>query len=250
VKEADKAALAKALGASRRVELSGSKPAGPLDLLSLREEFDRRLRSSGGRPTDPSWTVSRQVPFKEVSWERLRAVADEVGRVGPRVGPAQVAALLVERSLEDETDWREVLHRSRELPLLPERDAAAAAGVTYRQFDHWYAKGWLFPARRRGRLADFSVDEVMRARWLRAVPQISRDTLAPLMREQDIGHRFLVATDTTEVTTARSRHQLLDLIERPGDHTVIDQVALRRPLLVNVPEPEEETRGRPVRKVG
>ena len=53
------------------VEVSPKTIGGPLDLLALREEFNQRLRSSGGRPTDPAWTVTRLVPFKEDNWTRL-----------------------------------------------------------------------------------------------------------------------------------------------------------------------------------
>src|ERR1700690_2298822 len=115
MKVEDKARLAEGLGASRVVEVDQGKIGGPLDMLALREEFNERLQSSGGRPTDPSWKVSRQVPFKEESWSRLQDIASEVGGSGRRVGPAQVAALLIENSLEelDTVRWWDTLHQSR-----------------------------------------------------------------------------------------------------------------------------------------
>jgi len=223
----EEAAFAKAIGAST---VAPVRPAvtGPLDVLALREEVGRRLRSTGGRPTDPAWGLSRQVPFKEVTWERLRSIADEVGRSGPRVGPAQVAALLVESSLEDETEWHRVLHASSDLPLLDERDAASRSGVTYRQFDDWLRRGWIVPASRSGRIASFSVDETMRVRWLRTVPKSARAEATGPIHQQDLTQRFLVTVNGTSLTTARSRRELLDLIEQGGDYTVIDQLAERR----------------------
>jgi hypothetical protein len=46
------------------VDLPGLPSAGPLDLLQLRAEVAARLKSSGGRPTDPNWDVQRLVPFQ------------------------------------------------------------------------------------------------------------------------------------------------------------------------------------------
>jgi hypothetical protein len=43
----------KALGAQRSFPVDGLPSQGPLDLLQLRDELGRRLRSSGGRSTTP-----------------------------------------------------------------------------------------------------------------------------------------------------------------------------------------------------
>ena len=80
MKKEDKSRIAEALGASRVVEI-GPKTIG--GLLALREEFNQRLRSSGGRPTDPAWTVTRLVAFKEDNWTRLQDLASEIGVSGP-----------------------------------------------------------------------------------------------------------------------------------------------------------------------
>lgn len=220
--------LAQALGAVQAERVVAAK--GPLDVIALREELSRRLRSSGGRPTDPSWTLARQVPFKDATWERLRSIADEIGQAGPRAGPAQVAALLVERSLEDEAEWRRVLVESADLPLLAEHSAADRAGVSYRQFDDWFRRGWLVPASRRGRLTKFSVDESMRARWFLKIPAQRRESVAIEVRRADLSHRYLVFLSEGVATTARSRRHLVDLLEATGDATVVDQLHLRRAL--------------------
>lgn len=91
--------LAKALGASRRMTLPAGLGEGPLGLLALRQEVDARLRSSGGRPTDPEWTVRRVVPFRREGWTELELFAARLTESGRTVSPAQLAAILIERGL-------------------------------------------------------------------------------------------------------------------------------------------------------
>jgi hypothetical protein len=121
------------------------------------------------------------------------------------------------------------------------------AGVTYRQFDDWLRRGWIIPASRAGRVASFSVDETMRVRWLRVVPKPARADMASLIHQQDLGRRFLITINGTSLTTARSRRDLLDLIEQGGDHNVIDQLAERRALVADDSSKEVE-HGAPVRR--
>jgi hypothetical protein len=243
MKTEDKARLAEELGASRVVEVDQRRIGGPLDMLALREEFSERLQSSGGRPTDPSWRVSRQVPFKEESWSRLQEIAGEVGVSGRRVGPAQVAALLIENSLEEleVARWRDTLERSRKIPLLSAPDAAEAAGVTYNQFDDWVQRGWLVPAGRRGRQRFFSSDEIVRANWLRsnAMTPVKLDEVIEDIRGSDLSARYLVVTNSQTVRTASSRTQLHRILEVPGSHLVIDQLPERRRLLGLPPFPDD-----------
>ena len=235
MKSEDKARLAKGLGATRVVEVDQRKIGGPLDMLALREEFKQRLQSSGGRPTDPSWKVSRQVPFKAESWSRLQDIASEVGGSGRRVGPAQVAALLIENSLEELEDarWRDTLDQSRQIPLLSEPEAAEAAGVTYNQFDDWAQRGWLVPAGRRGRQRSFGADEIVRANWLRSIAATPAkvDEVIEDIRGCDLSNRYLVVTNSKTARTASSRTQLYRILEVPGSHLVIDQLPERRRLL-------------------
>lgn len=243
MKKEEKVRIAEALGASKVVEVGTNKIGGPLDLLALREEFGRRLRSSGGRPTDPAWTVSRQVPFKDDSWSRLQGLASEVGATGRRVGPAQVAALLIESSLEelDDEEWVRTLTDSRETPLLSEPAAAEAAVVSYNQFDDWVQRGWIVPAARRGRQVSFSADEVIRAIWLRSIAQVGATAVAAAVadvRGSDLTARYLIVTNAENVRTARSRPQLYRALEAPGSHLVIDQLPERRRLLGLPPLPD------------
>ena len=92
--------IAEALGADRVVALERLPSGGPLDLLELRAEVGRRLRSTGGRPTDPDWNVRRLVPFRREGWNDLERLAERFGREGQHVSPGQLAAVLIERGLE------------------------------------------------------------------------------------------------------------------------------------------------------
>lgn len=104
--------IRQALGASQVVPLAELPSQGPLDLLQLRSELSRRLRSSGGRPTDPEWSVRRIVPFKNRAWQELERLAAQCGDQGQRVSPSQLAALLIERGLEE-------LRKSQAKAILP-----------------------------------------------------------------------------------------------------------------------------------
>lgn len=93
--------IRQALGARRVVAINRLPSQGPLDLLQLRAELGRRLRSSGGRPSDPEWTVRRLIPFKPEEWQELERLAEQCGQEGQRLSPSQLAAVLIERGLEE-----------------------------------------------------------------------------------------------------------------------------------------------------
>lgn len=226
--------LAKRLGASR-VQKLGEKPRkSPLGLLHLQSEISNRLQSSGGRPTDPSWTVTRQVPFRSETWEELKNAAEELGDQRRRVGPAQVAAILVEQGLgrSHSREWDSILEASRALSLLGAPDAADAAGVTYSQLDQWAHSGRINVTKRVGRIRKFDADEVVRARVLRRFAQLGFPVsgIAPQLRELDLSVRFVVARfdeDLPRVETTASLHGVTDEAT-----VVIDQEPIRRSLLV------------------
>jgi hypothetical protein len=91
--------IAEALGASRVVPLERLPSQGPLDLVELRTEVQGRLRSTGGRPTDPDWDIRRLVPFRKEDWRELERLAKMCETEGQRVSPSQLAALLIERGV-------------------------------------------------------------------------------------------------------------------------------------------------------
>jgi hypothetical protein len=93
--------IRQALGAQRVVPVTGLPSQGPLDLLQLRAELNRRLCSSGGRPSDPEWTIRRLVPFKQAEWQELERLAEQCAQQGQRLSPSQLAAVLIERGIDE-----------------------------------------------------------------------------------------------------------------------------------------------------
>lgn len=91
--------IATALGASRVIKISTRKAKGPLGWLWLAQAVQNRLISSGGRPSDPSWDTKRLVPFSKRTWRHLADEAKAISARGRKVGPAQLAAILIEGSL-------------------------------------------------------------------------------------------------------------------------------------------------------
>jgi hypothetical protein len=89
-----------ALGASRSFAVE-SKPHGPYGVAALLDELQNRLVSRGGRPSDPGPTIRRLVPIKKQVWRSLKAQAAFLSNRGKRVSPAQLAALLVEKSVSE-----------------------------------------------------------------------------------------------------------------------------------------------------
>ncbi len=93
--------IAQSLGSSKVAPLRGGRSRGPLDLLALRAEAQRRLQSSGGRPSDPAWDFSRQVPFKAADWKALEELAAAASTETRSLSAGQLAAMLVERGLSE-----------------------------------------------------------------------------------------------------------------------------------------------------
>lgn len=92
------------LGASVRFPIRVGH--APWDLYKLLDMLKGRVRpgKSGGRPTNGEWTIRRLVGFRSRTWQRLRRLAEaSERRGGPRLSPAQIAAFLIEDSL-DRTD--------------------------------------------------------------------------------------------------------------------------------------------------
>jgi DNA-binding transcriptional MerR regulator len=226
--------LANALGAARVVDVE-RRVGGPLDLLALREEIGTRLRSSGGRPTDPAWTVARQVPFKRESWDQLQELADQVGTSQRRVGAAQLAAILVEYGLEEvQTEqWTDIREASQAAPLLTASEAAEAAGISFRQLEAWRKYGYITPARVQGRRRWFSIDAVVRMIWLRSLSDLTREkpSLTEQMSRADLSARYLIVTNGETVRTTQASSEVLTVLTEPGFHHVIDQLQLRLRLL-------------------
>lgn len=58
-----------------------------------------RLISWDGRPRDPHWDTKQLVPFSRQVWKRLVQEADRISKTGFRVGPTQLAAIMIEEAL-------------------------------------------------------------------------------------------------------------------------------------------------------
>lgn len=80
----------------RRLEPSPSAP-----VLALQLELQRRLVSSGGRPSDQATTFRRLITLRRTVWKDLRLQAARLSNVGPRVSAGHLAALLIERGLAE-----------------------------------------------------------------------------------------------------------------------------------------------------
>ena len=92
--------LAAALGASRSFAVT-NRPHGPFGVAALLDEIKTRLVSRGGRPSDPGPTIRRLVPIKKRVWSNLKAQASYLSSHGKHVSPAQLAAMLVEKSVSE-----------------------------------------------------------------------------------------------------------------------------------------------------
>lgn len=112
----DPAAVAKALGSAGAVDIGLQGFSIPLDALALVDRFNARLRSTGGRPTDPDWTLTRRIPFKSETWRALQQTADSLSlSTGHKVSASQIGAELIEQGLSQLSGLdklEEVAHRA------------------------------------------------------------------------------------------------------------------------------------------
>jgi len=89
----------RALGAEAPTKV-GRLPTDPTAAYGVALEIRERLLSSGGRPTDPAWTVVRKVPMRPETWEKLTTMSAAIERTGIHVAPGQIAAITLERAVE------------------------------------------------------------------------------------------------------------------------------------------------------
>ncbi len=89
------------LGASVRFPVKVGH--APWDMYKLLDALKARLKpgKGTGRPTDEDWTVRRLVGFRSRTWKRLQHLAEASAKKGgPRLSPAQIAAFLIEETLD------------------------------------------------------------------------------------------------------------------------------------------------------
>jgi hypothetical protein len=94
--------IAEALGATVVGEIP-DMGGGAFGMSRLAAILRARLEPSQGRrpgrPSDPLWTVQRKVPMSQETLERLTQLAASISTAERRVSPMQVAAQLLEDSL-------------------------------------------------------------------------------------------------------------------------------------------------------
>jgi hypothetical protein len=99
-KSVDVSKIGAALGASRSFKIM-AEPHGPFGVAALAREVQDRLVSTGGRPSDKAPTIRRLVTIRKAVWQDLQRRAARVSGWGRRVSPAQLAAILLEKGLND-----------------------------------------------------------------------------------------------------------------------------------------------------
>ena len=81
------------------IEDIGPVRMDPIGLGVLAGRIAKRLVSTGGRPTDKDWVLTRKVPMKKETWTKLEQDSKEFATQGMRVAPGQLAAIALERGL-------------------------------------------------------------------------------------------------------------------------------------------------------
>ncbi|MEK7515987.1 MAG: hypothetical protein AAB562_00140 [Patescibacteria group bacterium] len=93
--------IAARMGAKRLGKVHAG--SGFFGAMQLAAEVQARFRTpaTGGRPTDPTWTETRQVRFKRETLARLERLAAEVSkRSAVAIEPLQLAAILIEATMQ------------------------------------------------------------------------------------------------------------------------------------------------------
>ena len=87
--------LRRGLAAYRMGRIRKGETQGPVFLLELAEEANRRMQPRRrGRPSASGWNLRRMIPLRREHWQELKGFAVRIG-----LTPAQVAALLIEHGL-------------------------------------------------------------------------------------------------------------------------------------------------------
>ena len=95
--------IAEALGATVVGEIpdTGGGAFGMSRLAAiLRARLEPSQGRRPGRPSDPLWIIQRKVPMSQETLERLTQLAASISTAERKVSPMQVAAQLLEESLD------------------------------------------------------------------------------------------------------------------------------------------------------
>jgi hypothetical protein len=85
----------------RHSETRNERTTAPAAMLALQRSLQGRFVSSGGRPADPAPTIRRLVTVRKDVWRQLQKYAALLSKVGDRVSPGQLAAILLEKNISD-----------------------------------------------------------------------------------------------------------------------------------------------------
>jgi len=108
----DIAKIAKGMGGVVRGTVSSS--GGYFGALNLAAEVATRFKTppNGGRSTDPLWTERRPLPLRRETLATLEKISQAVRESeGMEIHPMQVAALIVEKAMENAFDRSGKLRR-------------------------------------------------------------------------------------------------------------------------------------------
>ncbi len=82
----------------------GKMPLDPIGMVAAATMVRERLVSRGGRPTDPAWKISRKIPMRVETWERLELCAQKLQQRQIRVSAGQIAAIVRRRPLNNRVE--------------------------------------------------------------------------------------------------------------------------------------------------
>lgn len=99
----------------------------PIGMQILATRVAERLAGKRGRPTDQSWEISRKIPMKQVTWDSLREIADQLRADEVHVAPGQMGAIALELGV------RELRGRSRRTVKATARRVASTPHVFHRE---------------------------------------------------------------------------------------------------------------------
>ncbi len=94
--------IAKKLGATIIGEIpeTGGGAFGAARLAALRARLQPRVGLRPGRPTESSWSLRPKVPMSPATFEKLQQLAAKMSDRDRKVSPMQLAAQLLELSLQ------------------------------------------------------------------------------------------------------------------------------------------------------
>ena len=82
-----------------------------LDLPGLRRGLNRRLRSSGGRPSLEGASRRQPIPMTQDDWRTLQGLSQRLSAAEQKVSPGQVASQLLHQTLKGLRDVQDTVAR-------------------------------------------------------------------------------------------------------------------------------------------